>query len=132
MLSRTLKSRVTERLFYNSNNDWSRYFLVFKIINKLEDDTCWLLKNKHCETYYVSLKFVDERNYMNRVCGVDVTKENIAELLLNCRENYKIITETVKAIMKIKEQMEKKRKILVMISRLPLLLLINKGIIVTS
>lgn len=38
-------------------------------------------------TMFGCLRIVDERNYMNKVCGVNVAKENIAELGNYYRDN---------------------------------------------
>lgn len=83
-----------------------------KRIKKLEDDTCWFCSSVDTveHTMFNCTRFNEERNNMNRLCDVRVTKENIAELMLKSKENWENITETMKTIMKIKQQTEKEKK----------------------
>lgn len=83
-----------------------------KKIKKLQDDTCWFCPHTDTaeHTMFNCIRFKNERDSMNMLCGVGVTKQNIAELLLKSMENWEAITGTMRKIMKIKEQKEKEIK----------------------
>lgn len=81
-------------------------------IGKQEHDRCWYCDQEDTaeHTLFVCSHWTQQRGDLRNLCGIDVTKENVARLLLESEENWNAITAIFSKIMKEKEAEEFRRE----------------------
>lgn len=80
-------------------------------IGKAENDRCWYCEERDTaqHTIFECIKWVEERRVACERCGIGITRENIAELIMRSEESWNIITGMMESIMKNKNIEERNR-----------------------